>query len=68
MRLDALSARCWLVNATARSELVVLAGAALGRRVIVRDCQGAVVSDAGLDLNGAQRIAVPPSGLVLLEG
>ncbi len=70
VRLAALPARCWLVNATSRSELVVLAAEPLGRRrVIVRDCQGAVVSTDDLDLAaGAHRLAVPPSGLVLLEG
>jgi alpha-galactosidase len=68
VRLDDLPARCWLVNATARGELVVLAGGPLGRRrVVVRDCQGAIVSDAETGFAaGAHRIAVPPSGLVLI--
>jgi len=70
VRLAARPGRCWLVNATSRGELVVLAAEHLGsRRVVVRDCQGTVVSDSRYDLAaGALRLAVPPSGLVQLDG
>jgi len=70
MKMFALFQFSTTFNVTSRSELVVLAGEPLGRRsVMVRDCQGAVVSDAGLDLAaGTQRLTVPPSGLVLIEG
>jgi len=66
----AVPARWWLVNATARGDLALLLDRPLGRRrLVVRDCRGAVVHDAVADFTaGAHRIAVPPSGLALLEG
>ena len=65
----AVPARWWLVNATARGELLLVLDRPLGfRRLVVRDCRGEVVSEGATAFAaGAHRIPVPPSGLVLLE-
>jgi alpha-galactosidase len=68
LRLTPGPRRQWLVNATAREDLVLDLAAPLRARVVVRDCTGAVVADALRELPaGPQRLAVPISGLALLE-
>ncbi len=61
-----LPACLWLVNATARDELLLVLDTDAGeRQVLVRDCQGTVIADNRRRLGaGAHRLAVPPSGVV----
>ena len=65
----AVPRRWWLANATAGGDLVLALARPLGRRrLLVRDCRGAVVVDGQVELSaGAHRLAIPSSGLALLE-
>lgn len=70
VRLAAVPRRLWLVNATARGDLVIDCGEDLGERLLtVRDCRGTVVDERRLRLAaGAHRLAIPPSGLARVDG
>ena len=58
----------WLVNATARNELVIALTQSMHVRLVVRDCSGTIIQDEAMEFAaGVHLLRIPASGLALVS-